>query len=442
VQTPAPKRDERTIALEEIPVWEVDERVRHPFLCGQHAQTRAERLPKAKYPAFQSSTPLFGQTRFENAAPLGKGSGGFHFAFDHSQGTPGIYDILYFDENGDGDLTDDIPRRVWREAPRGLVSLGIPEEGIYFEPVKVSFDFGPQGPRAVELLPHLWFPKHGMPRFRLIPTRLRRGRFEIDGTSCEVFLGHWGVVTGRFDLPSTALVLLPQGGQSTLRPGGDRLNTAHRLRGRYYRFSCTPTGDQLFIRPYDGPLGVLELGAGGRGVEKLDMEGCVVSPEMVVMVSDDLEGETLEPIQRCRIPVGDYAESFLLITLGDVRFVVSHNCYHTDTQGSGEPVASFRIREDKPFILDFSNKPAVTFLQPEPQQRVALGDDLHVDAALVDPVLDLLIRGIEDMTHPEPEALRRPRGIRARERGAPLEPTVVIRRANGDKVVQDGMRFG
>jgi hypothetical protein len=160
-------RGERAIALEEIPVWEVDERVRHPFLSGQHAQTRAERFPKAKYPDFRSGTPLFGQTRFENAAPVAKGLGGFHFVFDHSQGTPGIYDVLYFDENGDGDLADNIPRRPWREAPAVLVPPGPEEENIYFEPVNVRFDFGPQGPRAVELLPHLWLPRHGMPRFSL-----------------------------------------------------------------------------------------------------------------------------------------------------------------------------------------------------------------------------------------------------------------------------------
>jgi hypothetical protein len=57
------------------------------------------------------------------------------------------------------------------------------------------------------------------------------------------------------DQPTTALILALRGDEPVSWWYGNRLNALHLLGRRYYRFSGTPTGDKLTVRPYDGPLG-------------------------------------------------------------------------------------------------------------------------------------------------------------------------------------------
>lgn len=59
--------------------------------------------------------------------------------------------------------------------------------------------------------------------------------------------------------------------------------------------------------------------------------------------------------------------------------------------------------------------------------RVKLGEQLPVKAVLIDPKLDIMIRGLDDTT---------------REPKVSLDPKVVITRANGEIVGQGVMPFG
>ncbi len=439
-----PARGEQTVALKEIPIGEVDERVRKSFLIGHRTRVHAERSSRTKYPAAKSSTPLYGQVHFENTAGPAQSSGHFDFVLDHSQGTPGTYDLFYFDENADGDLMDHNPHRPLRDRPSCLPPPGPPtKEEVWFEPVAVSFDFGPQGPHAIELFPRLWIHEDGEALVSFVPPTVRWGRFEVDGTAYDAFLGHWPAVTGRFDLPSTAFILLPQGGNHLHWRADNRLNAVHLLGDQYYRFSSTPTGDRLLVRPYEGPLEILELGAGGRTLKKLQMEGWLMSAEMIVAVGDGTEGGLPKATQRCRIPAGDYSDFLLLVTLGDTRLLVSTNRLHLADQGSSEPVSSLRIRADKPLVLDFPNRPEAMFLQPEVGQRVAPGDEVRIDTVLVDPILNVMIGRLEDMAHVEPPDPAAPAAEGGPYvRGLSLDPRVVITRANGRRIEQAVLPFG
>ena len=84
---------------------------------------------------------------------------------------------------------------------------------------------------------------------------------------------------------------------------------------------------------------------------------------------------------------------------------------------------------DRPYLLDFSNKPEVMFASPAKEQRIKMGEALQVKAVLVDPKLDIMICRLDDTTRQQTkDASGRPIGYR---RNLPLDPTVIITRTNG-----------
>ncbi len=116
--------------------------------------------------------------------------------------------------------------------------------------------------------------------------------------------------------------------------------------------------------------------------------------------------------------MGDYRPNYITIQFGRLRIGASHN-YHADGKpmgGSGRAaVYGITIRKDKPFVLDFSNKPDVMFASPAKDQQVKLGESLEVKAVLVDPKLDMMIRRLDDTTPKRPRAqMARLRAMNAR----------------------------
>ena len=164
------------------------------------------------------------------------------------------------------------------------------------------------------------------------------------------------------------------------------------------RFAATPAGDKLFVRPYQGPLGTFEIGSGGRKVGDAAIVGSLGSRDTTIALSAELTVLPIQPVRTCRLPVGDYYPEFLTVTYGRLQFVVLRNS-HADGQprayARSEPqVFPIEIREDKPFVLDFSSKPQVLFALPVKSHRVCLGDELTVKAVLTDPALDIMFRSI------------------------------------------------
>ncbi len=91
-------------------------------------------------------------------------------------------------------------------------------------------------------------------------------------------------------------------------------------------------------------------------------------------------------------------------------------------------------------MLDFAAKPDVMFASPAKDQRLKLGEELQVKAVLVDPVLDFMIRNLDDSTRKQTKDTNgKALGY---ERNLSLDPIVLITRANGEKVAEGVMPFG
>ncbi|MEN6427499.1 MAG: hypothetical protein ABFE13_19265, partial [Phycisphaerales bacterium] len=434
------------VPMEEIRLQEVREPARYSFLTGDNARVEPSGDPDVNYPAFQSPSPRFGEVRFAGAGVAA--SWRLHFALDHSEGTPGTYDLLYCDENNDLDLRNDPPRRVLTD-PNGFPRTNRAEvQSIWFEPVTVPFPAEPEGRRLVELLPRLWLYKDGEPRLNVVAAKVHKGRFEIGGKTCEAFLGYGSTITGRLDLTLSALCVLCEDSEHAGLVGTamEELGVMRSLGGRWCQFSCTPTGDQLFVYPYEGPLGVLRLDAGGRDAKRLEMFGELCTTRTRLCIGHMLENGLLQGADKYEIPVGDYYPDNLVVCFGDVRFSLSYNPYAKDSDGCysrhDRATRSIRIREDQPFVLDFPDKPRVVFVHPRRKDRPTPGDEVRVEAVLVDPVLDAMVQRLEDMAQSETRTYTMLDGRqRTFETGLVLQPRVVVKR--GGEILAEGvMPFG
>jgi hypothetical protein len=267
---------------------------------------------------------------------------------------------------------------------------------------------------------------------------LRRSRIKIDGIRYDVLLAPYR---------GTDFCLIPKSNPQNYPRwlGAEQSKSTHAIGGKYYSFSKTPEGDKLLVRSFEGDFGTFEVGAGGRKIEEIGMQGSLRSKDTSVAAGGELENGWPKPAKSCRLPVGDYLPSYLTIIFGRLRISVSNN-YYSDGQrrrGSRTDVYGIKVRQDKPFIFDFSNKPEVIFVSPAKDHRVKLGQELKVEAVLIDPELDIMIRRLYDTTRKEKKEYATPDGQkRTFERDVSLDPKVIITRANGEKVDEGVMPFG
>ena len=447
-------QSELAVAMREIPVWEVHERVRSSFLESPYCSTNRQAHLGIRYPAVRSSTPAYGQI---DRADLGlthldsKGNrlGGLFLVLDQSEAGSDHYDLLYFDENADGDLMNDKPRRLLRDVPQGLlVKEGSFARRTWFEPVQVMLGSPGTDRRMIELLPCLWTYGDQPPLVLFVPAKVHTGRLDVDGKFYEAFLGYRYTISASLNEPSSALRLVSQDGRRVNYQGTEQLNAMRFLGDKYYRFSCTPTGDKLFVQPYTGPLGVLEPGTGNREIKGLQMMGVLCTKEFVVGIGYPLDEKgPPQAATRYKIPVGDYYPlRFVSVYPGKLRFTFSNGYYGdgaSQMRMAGNPACGIKIREDKPFMLDFSNKPVVSFARPGKNDRLFLGGEVRVEAVLLDPVLGIMIRGLADLTRTEKRPYRTPFVQKPTYDWAPsLDPKVTITRANGAIVAEGVIPFG
>jgi hypothetical protein len=436
-----------TFQLREVSAFEYGER---DFLRGQTTLCEDKPSPKVKaYPALASENPVYGSIQFAGGEKQAKSAIVAYFAVDESQGTGKDYDRLYFDANLDLDLRNDLVVQPHRRPPENArVNWGGIKTQVVFDCVEVNFDFGPAGTRPVELMPIFIisvYEQRESKHLTFVRTRLYTGDIEIGGKPYEARLGNSYVVCGRLDSPATVLMLSPKdhpGGRNEWW-GGDRLTAAHKVKGRFYTFSASPTGDQLTVHPYRGDLGTFEIGPGGRELDEMTVRGSLEAQERGVAVGGEIVDSSRKATRSCQLPVGDYRPNYITVQFGRLRIGASYN-YHSDgkprSRGDRAAVYGITIRKDKPFVLDFSNKPDVMFASPARDQRVKLGDSLEVKAVLVDPKLDMMIRDLDDTSRKQskgPDGKPLPY-----ERNLSLDPQVIITRANGEKVAEGVMPFG
>ncbi|MFC1782038.1 hypothetical protein ACFL02_00455 [Planctomycetota bacterium] len=438
--------------LKEISAFEVARdygNLRADFNRGQMGDCSREKIGEdLNYPKFSSEKPIYGTVPFGmNFSDLNSGTV-YNFAVDKSRGTGAGYDRLYFDLNGDKDLTDDEVCMVLKNPPANARMPYGEGQQIFFNYLNIPFAFGAEGKRSMELMPRLYI-EEDITSMTFVSTKARQGRIEIAGQPYEVLLGQCMVVGGWYDHPSTGMHLIPEGKRNRFGPmwwGADRLTAMHEIEGMLYCFSATPAGDRFIARKYNGDYGTFEIGTGGREIGKLSMSGSLQSRNVGVAVGTADGNGFPGDIQSLKVPVGDYYPAALNINYGDLRIFISNN-YHSDgkprDRGDLETVYGVKIRKDKPLILDFSNTPDVMFASPGKSQQIKLGEELSVMAVLIDPELDFMIRELRDTSRKQKEEIVFSDGrMDSIERDASLDPQVVIKRANGKKVAEGAMPFG
>ena len=102
-----------------------------------------------------------------------------------------------------------------------------------------------------------------------------------------------------------------------------------------------------------------------------------------------------------------------------------------------------KIRPDKPFVLDFSNDPEIMFASPAKEQTFRPGDEVSVMAVLTDPVLDVMVRHLNDTSRKQKDETKLPDGTtRTVGRQLSLDPLVTITNSAGAVVSEGKMPFG
>jgi hypothetical protein len=284
---------------------------------------------------------------------------------------------------------------------------------------------------------------------QFVATVAREGRIRIGKQEYDATLAQPHLVSGRFDRPYTSLFLKPVDPKEALHEegfAGGMLAGTHWRDGRLYTTSATPLGDKLSVRPYGGDFGVLTIGAGSRHINTMGLHGSVESETLTIALTPD--GSTRNQRQentKYKVPVGDYYPLYLSIDYGRVSLQVSDN-YHADglPRSWDRPRNCFiKIRQERPFVLDFSHKPAVVFASPAKDATFKPGDEVSVKAVLVDPACDIMIRGLADTSRKKKETYKTSDGKeQSYEQPLSLDPIVTITDAAGKNVAQGPMPFG
>jgi hypothetical protein len=365
------------------------------------------------------------------------------------------YDRLYIDLNGDLDLTNDPAVTPMKKAPATLVGRysGM-RQAVVFKEISVPVDFGDElGDQPVRLIPRLQIQEHEgkeYPGVSFVSAVARKGNIKLGDRSYQAVLAQRYLIAGRYDRPSTGLLLTSPNNPSGREYwwGADQLSAIRLVDGEYYTTSTTPLGNELNVKLYQGDFGVLRIGAGGRNIDNLSIQGSLRTGTTALAVGKSTRGRSgsLEPVTECRMPTGDYIPAYVTITFGDLQLGISEN-YHSD----GKPMAidreswiyGIKIRKEEPFVWDFSTPPKVMFASPAKEQTYQPGDEIKVNAVLIDPKLTIMIRGLTDTSRMEEKTVDQGDGrTTTYKQPASLDPTVTITNGAGKQIAEGPMPFG
>lgn len=229
--------------------------------------------------------------------------------------------------------------------------------------------------------------------------------------------------------------------------GSWSLNSYHKIDDGFYEFMAVDGGTKIAARPYKGELGVIQVGKGGRELEKVEFNGSVHKAGYVSAPVGKITEHWTDPVTECRIPVGDYTAYLMSVTYDNLKIEISNN-YHTNAQGVRnieDVVYGMTVRKDKPYVLDFSNEPMVVFDRPPASQgSFRRGENIAFAAVLIDPKLDIMIRGLNDTSVTVDREFKDSNGkvIHTAKMDKSLDPKVVITRADGEIIAEGVMPFG
>jgi hypothetical protein len=230
--------------------------------------------------------------------------------------------------------------------------------------------------------------------------------------------------------------------------GSWSLYSYHMIDDTYYEFAMLKGDTKLGVRPYKGELGVFRVGKGNRQLEKAEFKGSLKQAGSVSVPVGTIKDRWPDAVSECKVPVGDYTSYIMNVIYDNLDICISNN-YHTNAQGQSDSekqtVYGISIRKDKPYVLDFSSKPAVVFDEPG-KDKITFnrGEKIKFAAVLVDPKLDIMIRGLDDTSVKIEKEYKDPNGkvIHTAKVDKSLDPNVVITRADGQIVAEGVMPFG
>ncbi len=416
----------KVYALEEISVFDCPDPAKSQLLSGQ-LTTECGRTPieGITYPAFKSSDPIYGAVTFGMSLFDPQAGLRYHFALDRSAGAD--YDRLYFDVNRDSDLTNDRAVGLAKDPPDGMPGL---PGNVSFEKMQIEMDYGPgQGRFTQVIMPRFWNQGESTYMFFTAPTA-RRGKIKLGSGEVELVLGQAHTIAGRYDTPMTGVFL--NGTRESLPVAA----CWRRVDGTFYSLLVTPAGDKVTVTPYAGPFGVLETSAGDRDMEAPTLEfGWIYSKDALIDIDECSRQEG-----KLNLPVGDYRPFRLA-----VRYAQRRVGLVVDTVQLGQPNAApatfpIAIRQDKPFVLNFSGKLDVVFKSPNAGDRLKTGQTLKIEAMLCDTTNGLMISALEDTTQ-KTGSTKLPSG-REMDMFESVAPTIKITNASGKVVSQGTMPFG
>ncbi|MGA2797750.1 MAG: hypothetical protein ABSE63_09240 [Thermoguttaceae bacterium] len=455
--------DDGDYPMQPVPINQIERRMRLPIADGQRAwwksgpdnnviwvaaDTNYKTIPHGEvkaYPELKSRRALYGAIDFGKGSIKPGSSTAYYFVVDESQGTGRGYDRLYFDMNHDLDLTNDPQLGSINDSPNSIQPVySWWGKNIVFPALHIPFDFGPDyGTRPVEILPRLCIndDQHNM---FFVASEARRGTIQIGARRFQAILMQSRSITGRYDDPGTELYLCTNWVAPLVlvqRWWGDEYLSSFRLvDGKLYKISVTPSGERLMVRCYRGKMGVLRIEAGNRDLTEVCMSGSLSSEKGTVPIGKMSHYyDFLEKVGECEAPEDDYFPEKMQFRYGRLAFWLTNN-YHTDgvSHGAKKPVYAIKIRKDRPFVLDFSNRPEVMFVSPAKDRTFKRGDEVEVKAVLTDPVLGAMIRGLDDTSR----KMSRKIGETTIEQNLSLEPTVTIADSSGKIIAEGKMHFG
>jgi len=224
--------------------------------------------------------------------------------------------------------------------------------------------------------------------------------------------------------------------------GSQSLYSYHKIDNKFFEFILIENDTKIAARPYKGPLGTIKIGKGGRELEKVKFIGSFKKEDYVAVPVGTIKENRLNTVTECAIPVGDYKLSKMYVTYDNLLIRISNNPYPNaqDQSSRKDIVYSMQVREDKPYVLDFSNEPMVIFNQPSMNQTTfSRSQEIKFAAVLIDPKLDILIFGLYDTTV---QVEKETSGGHKYKQHKSFDPNVVIARADGEVVAEGVMPFG
>jgi hypothetical protein len=357
------------------------------------------------------------------------------------------YDRLYFDANGDGDLTNDPVIHLMKDPPASLRPAPM---AAVFDPVPLPDGAGSQIAEPMRIVPVLF--TYG-PQYAYLGARTTHywtGEIRIGAEEYSARLVQSASISSRFDRPFTGLFLTPKNAPKD-RPArvaysmfDTWLGTIREVGGTQYVVEASPSGDTLTVKPFDGPKGTLEISAGERKLDDLGVAGMFVSKNGGVNVGK-MTYPKPEMVRRAELPAGDYMPLSLSVRFGRVSTNM-RPCMERTPQGEGryKPTYTVAIAKDKPFRLDFAEKPRVEFQNPPAGKPVKPGDTVRIEALLIDAKLGLMVAGLQDTSAVEREVDSR--DMQGNTIKIPvyktLTPTVRIVDESGKEVAGGPMPFG